>query len=159
MLFRPPPKRFGKHSTVTSTTDSIISFPDLMASSIASLPVVARSMSLSCRSALRQKSPIAPFLYPLQQQQVRGAKNNPQARNKKDKPKKKDKGAREFKQKDLKDITQFSLCDAMRLAIFTFMVMSSRGGHGANTRTQSGTSGRSKLVATVKLRNMKFTSD
>ncbi|KAL1970823.1 hypothetical protein VTN77DRAFT_2657 [Rasamsonia byssochlamydoides] len=85
-----------------------------MASSTASLPAVARSILLSGRSILRQKSPIAPFLYPLQQQQVRGAKNNPQAKNKKDKAKKKDTRAREYKQIDLKDVMQFSLCDAMR---------------------------------------------
>jgi large subunit ribosomal protein L1 len=71
-------------------------------------------MILSCRSSLRQRAPIAPFLYPLQQQQVRGAKNNPQARGKKDTPKKKDKGLRDYRQKSLKDIEQFALCDAMR---------------------------------------------
>jgi large subunit ribosomal protein L1 len=73
-------------------------------------------MILSCRSGLRQKSPIVPFLYPLQQQQVRGAKNNPQAKNKKDKPKKKDSRIRDYKLRDLKDLEQFSLCDAMRFA-------------------------------------------
>jgi large subunit ribosomal protein L1 len=49
-------------------------------------------------------------------QQVRGAKSNPQAKNKKAnaKSKKEKKGPREFKQKDLKDIEQFALCDAIR---------------------------------------------
>lgn len=121
MLFRPSPKRSEKtFETVSescpSTTDSVITSPVLMASSTASLPAVARSMILSCRSPLRQKSPIAPFLYPLQQQQVRGAKNNAQTK-KKDKPKKKER-ARQYHYKDLKNVTQFSLCDAMRLANF-----------------------------------------
>jgi large subunit ribosomal protein L1 len=49
-------------------------------------------------------------------QQVRGAKSNPQAKYKKAnaKSKKEKKGPREFKQKDLKDIEQFALCDAIR---------------------------------------------
>lgn len=49
-------------------------------------------------------------------QQVRGAKNNPQAQGKKNKEKSKKtkKGPREFKQRDLKDMDQFALCDAMR---------------------------------------------
>ncbi|EAW14749.1 mitochondrial 54S ribosomal protein uL1m [Aspergillus clavatus NRRL 1] len=49
-------------------------------------------------------------------QQVRGAKSNPQAQGKKAKGKaKKDKkGPRDFKQKDLKDMEQFALCDAIR---------------------------------------------
>jgi large subunit ribosomal protein L1 len=51
-------------------------------------------------------------------QQVRGAKNNPQAKGKKkEKPKKGRKGPREFRQKDLKDMEQFSLCDAMRYCL------------------------------------------
>jgi large subunit ribosomal protein L1 len=49
-------------------------------------------------------------------QQVRGAKSNPQAQGKKAKAKskKEKKGPREFKQKDLKDVEQFALCDAVR---------------------------------------------
>ncbi|RHZ48933.1 mitochondrial 54S ribosomal protein uL1m [Aspergillus thermomutatus] len=49
-------------------------------------------------------------------QQVRGAKSNPQAQGKKAKvkSKKEKKGPREFKQKDLKDVEQFALCDAIR---------------------------------------------
>jgi large subunit ribosomal protein L1 len=50
-------------------------------------------------------------------QQVRGAKSNPQAKGKKDKgktTKKEKKGPRDFKQKDLKDVEQFALCDAVR---------------------------------------------
>lgn len=67
---------------------------------------------------------MAPFLLPFQQQ-VRGAKSNPQA-NKKSKTKKKEKGAREFKQRDLKDMEQYSLCDAMRCAV---------GGHCPSSRS------------------------
>ncbi|KAL2010591.1 hypothetical protein VTN00DRAFT_6398 [Thermoascus crustaceus] len=85
-----------------------------MASSSSFLPAGARGIIAACRSPLRQNVPIAPFIYPLQQQQVRGAKSNPQAQGKKGKSKKKEKGAREFKQIDLKDMAQFSLCDAMR---------------------------------------------
>ncbi|OXV07491.1 hypothetical protein Egran_04746 [Elaphomyces granulatus] len=81
-----------------------------MAFSSASLPIVARG---SLRPSLGLKVPIAPFLYPLQQQQVRGAKNKFQNKIKGD-TKKKAKGPREYKRVDLKNITQFSLCDAMR---------------------------------------------
>lgn len=58
---------------------------------------------------------MAPFLSSFHQQ-VRGAKSNPQAQNKKAKAKskKEKKGPREFKQKDLKDVEQFALCDAIR---------------------------------------------
>ncbi|KAL5355371.1 ribosomal protein L1-like protein [Aspergillus floccosus] len=75
------------------------------------LPSAARSLLSSCRSPLRP-STMAPMLSGFQQ--VRGAKNNPQAKGKKEKPKKGRKGPREFRQKDLKDMEQFSLCDAMR---------------------------------------------
>jgi large subunit ribosomal protein L1 len=50
-------------------------------------------------------------------QQVRGAKNNPQAQGKKNKEKttkKGKKGPKEFRQRDLKDVEQFALCDAVR---------------------------------------------
>lgn len=49
-------------------------------------------------------------------QQVRGVKNNPQAKGKgKKKEAKTDrKGPREFQQKNLKDMEQYALCDAMR---------------------------------------------
>lgn len=59
---------------------------------------------------------MAPFLSTFYQQQLRGAKsNNPQAQGKGKKAKAKPKkGAREFTQRDLKDMQQFSLCDAMR---------------------------------------------
>ncbi|KAJ9196547.1 hypothetical protein DTO164E3_3392 [Paecilomyces variotii] len=83
-----------------------------MASTATYLPAVARSLTASCRSSIRQAAPMAPFLLPFQQQ-VRGVKSNPQAKNKKT-TKKKEKGAREFKQRDLKDMEQYSLCDAMR---------------------------------------------
>ncbi|OJJ80634.1 mitochondrial 54S ribosomal protein uL1m [Aspergillus glaucus CBS 516.65] len=87
-----------------------------MSSYGSALPSAARSILSSCRPAVRQ-SPMAPFLSTFYQQQLRGAKsNNPQAQGKgkkaaKAKPKK---GAREFMQRDLKDMQQFSLCDAMR---------------------------------------------
>lgn len=90
-----------------------------MSSYGSALPSAARSILSSCRPAVRQ-SPMAPFLSTFYQQQLRGAKsNNPQAQGKgkkaaKAKPKK---GAREFTQRDLKDMQQFSLCDAMRYGI------------------------------------------
>lgn len=74
------------------------------------LPSAARTALSSCRSPLRGK-PIAPFL---SLQQVRGAKSNPQAKKKGKAAKKDKKGAREYAQKDLKDMEQFTLCDAMR---------------------------------------------
>ncbi|PYH69322.1 mitochondrial 54S ribosomal protein uL1m [Aspergillus vadensis CBS 113365] len=82
-----------------------------MASSYSSLmPSAARGILSSCRPVLRP-SPIAPILPSLQQ--VRTAA---QARKVKggDKTSKRKKGPREFKQKDLKDMQQFALCDAMR---------------------------------------------
>lgn len=62
---------------------------------------------------------MAPVLSGFYQQQLRGAKsNNPQAQNKGKKTSKaKTKGAREFQQKNLKDIQQFALCDAMRYGL------------------------------------------
>ncbi|GKZ80663.1 mitochondrial 54S ribosomal protein mrpl1 [Aspergillus niger] len=81
-----------------------------MASSYSSLmPSAARGILSSCRPALRPSS-IVPILPSLQQ--VRTAA---QARKMKgDKTAKRKKGPREFKQKDLKDMQQFALCDAMR---------------------------------------------
>jgi large subunit ribosomal protein L1 len=79
------------------------------------LPTVARGILSSCRPALREKS-IAPAFSTFQQ--VRGAKSNPQARGKGKKDSKSDrKGPREFRQKNLKDMEQHALCDAMRYAI------------------------------------------
>lgn len=61
---------------------------------------------------------MAPVLSGFYQQQLRGAKsNNPQAQSKGKKSKAKTKGAREFQQKNLKDIQQFALCDAMRYGL------------------------------------------
>ncbi|EED17972.1 mitochondrial large ribosomal subunit protein L1, putative [Talaromyces stipitatus ATCC 10500] len=88
-----------------------------MAYAFRALPVTAGHISASCRSTLRQNSAIAPFLYPLGQQQVRTATSNPQAKGKKNKQKeskKKVKGARDYQQKDLSLIDQYALCDAMR---------------------------------------------
>jgi large subunit ribosomal protein L1 len=78
------------------------------------LPTAARGILSSCRPSLREKS-IAPAFSVFQQ--VRGAKSNPQARGKGKKETKTDKkGPREFRQKSLKDMEQFALCDAMRYA-------------------------------------------
>ncbi|KAF9883949.1 mitochondrial 54S ribosomal protein mrpl1 [Aspergillus nanangensis] len=77
------------------------------------LPTAARSLLSSCRSPIRT-APMAPVFLGFHQQ-VRGAKNNPQAKGKKDLPVKKGrKGPKEFRQKNLKDVEQFALCDAMR---------------------------------------------
>ena len=73
------------------------------------LPSAARNVLSSCRSPLRPGA-IAPLI---SLQQVRGAKSKPQAK-KKGKGKKAKKGPQEFAQKDLKDIEQFTLCDAIR---------------------------------------------
>ncbi|KAE8150122.1 ribosomal protein L1 [Aspergillus avenaceus] len=81
------------------------------------LPSVARSLLSSCRSPLRQGSmaPLVPGF-----QQVRGAKSNPQAIIRKNREKEKAsvrkgrRGPRDFKQRDLKDMEQFTLCDAVR---------------------------------------------
>jgi large subunit ribosomal protein L1 len=78
------------------------------------LPTAARGILSLCRPSIREKS-IAPALSVFQQ--VRGAKSNPQARGKGKKESKTDKkGPREFRQKNLKDMEQFALCDAMRYA-------------------------------------------
>ena len=63
---------------------------------------------------MREKS-VAPLLSAFREQ-VRGIKsNNPQAKGKgKGKTKKDKKGRKEYQQKDLKDVTQYALCDAMR---------------------------------------------
>lgn len=85
-----------------------------MSSYGAVFPAAARGILSSCRLPLRGK-PIAPVLAGFQQ--VRGLKkNNPQAKGK---GKKKDtktdrRGPREFRQKNLKDMEQYALCDAMR---------------------------------------------
>ena len=81
-----------------------------MASYSSLLPTAARGILSSCRPALRP-APMATFLPGLQQ--VRAAS---QARKKDQKASKKKKGPREFKQKDLKDMQQYALCDAMRYA-------------------------------------------
>ncbi|OQD72815.1 hypothetical protein PENDEC_c019G04362 [Penicillium decumbens] len=85
-----------------------------MSSYGAALPSVARGILLSCRSPLREKS-MTPFFSGFQQ--VRGVKTNMQAKAKakaKKQTKPERKGPREFQQKNLKDMEQFALCDAMR---------------------------------------------
>jgi large subunit ribosomal protein L1 len=84
-----------------------------MSSYGAALPSAARSILSSCRLPLREKS-VAPAFSVFQQ--VRGVKSNPQAKGKgKKKEAKSDrKGPREFQQKNLKDMEQYALCDAMR---------------------------------------------
>jgi large subunit ribosomal protein L1 len=86
-----------------------------MASAFRALPVTAGPISASCRLTLRQNSAIAPFLYPVSQQQVRTAMSNSKGKkNKKETTKKKAKGTRDYQQKDLSLIDQYALCDAMR---------------------------------------------
>jgi large subunit ribosomal protein L1 len=89
--------------------------PIAMATPTSALPAAARNMLMSSRLYLRKDVRLAPFLYPLQRQQVRCATNNPQAKGKKDKgkTKKKDK-PRDFYQHDLSLIDRYALCDAMR---------------------------------------------
>lgn len=76
------------------------------------LPSAARGILSSCRSSLRETSvnPSFPVL-----QQIRGLKSNPQAKGKGKKAAKPSRrGPQEFRQKNLKDMDQFALCDAMR---------------------------------------------
>lgn len=85
-----------------------------MSSYGAVLPAAARGILSSCRLPPREKS-IAPLFAGFQQ--VRGvkSKNNPQAKGKGKKETKTDRrGPREFRQKNLKDMEQYALCDAMR---------------------------------------------
>lgn len=84
-----------------------------MASYGSALPSAARSFLSSCRPTLRQGS-MTPTLLNFYQQQFRGAKSgNAQGKGKKTKTKGR-KGRREFVQRNLKDMQQYSLCDAMR---------------------------------------------
>lgn len=72
------------------------------------LPTAARGLLSPCRaSSIREKS-IAPFLV-TSRQQIRGAKSKSSKGGKKGR-----KGPTSFKQKDLKDVEQYSLCDAIR---------------------------------------------
>ncbi|OQE19486.1 hypothetical protein PENSTE_c015G07865 [Penicillium steckii] len=76
------------------------------------LPSAARGILSSCRSSLRETS-VNPSFSVLQQ--VRGLKSNPQAKGKGKKAAKPSRrGPLEFRQKSLKDMDQFALCDAMR---------------------------------------------
>lgn len=74
------------------------------------MPTAARGILSSCRPSLRGQS-ITPVLSSFQQ--VRGAKDNAKGKGK-SQPKSDRKGAREFQQKNLKDMEQYALCDAMR---------------------------------------------
>lgn len=74
------------------------------------LPAAARGILSSCRTPLRETS-IAPVLSSYQQ--VRGLKNKPKGKGK-EQPTKSRRGPQEFRQKNLKDMPQYALCDAMR---------------------------------------------
>ncbi|KAJ5573803.1 uncharacterized protein N7459_008230 [Penicillium hispanicum] len=80
-----------------------------MSSYGAVMPTAARGILSSCRLPLRVKS-IGPIFATYQQ--VRGAKN--MKGKGKSQPKQDRRGAREFRQKSLKDMEQYALCDAMR---------------------------------------------
>ncbi|KAJ5104681.1 hypothetical protein NUU61_002028 [Penicillium alfredii] len=77
------------------------------------LPAAARGILSPCRIPIRESS-IAPLVSTFQQ--VRGLKTNSRAKGKgKDKPVKQDRrGQKDFIQRNLKDMQQFALCDAMR---------------------------------------------
>jgi large subunit ribosomal protein L1 len=79
------------------------------------LPSAARGILSSCRAPLRETS-IAPVLSTFQQ--VRGLKSKPKSKGK-EQPVKKGKGPQEFTQKNLKDMPQWALCDAMRYVLNT----------------------------------------
>ncbi|KAJ5775134.1 uncharacterized protein N7511_000145 [Penicillium nucicola] len=74
------------------------------------MPLTARGILSSCRVPLREPS-IAPVLSNFQQ--VRGLKSKVKSKGK-EQPSKSRKGPQTFRQKDLKDMPQFTLCDAMR---------------------------------------------
>lgn len=83
-----------------------------MSSYGAGLPSVARSFLSSCRPALREQ-PIAASFAAFQQ--VRGFKQAKGKGKGKKETKSDRKGlSRDFRQKNLKDMEQFALCDAMR---------------------------------------------
>lgn len=91
----------------------------VMSSFSALMPSGARTMLSICRPSVSQGPMAAPAL-PVYQQ-VRGIARNKQAmeKRKRDKAarsvaKGKNKGPREFRQKNLKDVEQFALCDAIR---------------------------------------------
>lgn len=76
------------------------------------MPTLARSILSASRLPLREKS-FAPTLIALQQ--VRGLKNQKKDKGKgKTQSKAKSRGPQEFRQGDLKQLTQYTLCDAMR---------------------------------------------
>ncbi|KAJ6022132.1 hypothetical protein N7540_007636 [Penicillium herquei] len=84
-----------------------------MSSFGAGMPTVARGILSSARLPLREKS-IVPTLAGLQQ--VRGLKNQKKDKGKKGKSEAKPsrRAPLEFRQGNLKDLTQYTLCDAMR---------------------------------------------
>ncbi|KAJ5108674.1 hypothetical protein N7456_005349 [Penicillium angulare] len=82
-----------------------------MSSFGAVLPTGARGILSSCRLQLREKS-IAPAFQSLQQ--VRGLKNQKNKSKGKAETKSSRRGPLEFTQRNLKDMEQFALCDAMR---------------------------------------------
>ncbi|KAJ5099616.1 hypothetical protein N7532_006617 [Penicillium argentinense] len=77
------------------------------------LPAAARSILSSCRSSIREATIVPAFPA---FRQVRGMGSNPQAKGKGKKAAAKTsrRGPQEFRQKSLKDMEQFALCDAMR---------------------------------------------
>lgn len=82
-----------------------------MASHQSGLSLLARGMAQTLRSPVRPAPSIPSFLCPFQQQS-RGARNSSKSKSKGKVKKQKNKA---FKQYDMKDAVQFSLCDAMRL--------------------------------------------
>ncbi|CAG8887630.1 unnamed protein product [Penicillium salamii] len=75
------------------------------------LPTAARGILSSCRAPLRETS-MAPTFSTFQQ--VRGLKVKTKGKGKSSQPVKKSRGPAEFVQKNLKDMPQWALCDAMR---------------------------------------------
>lgn len=104
----PPPTAFRRKQLQAAGTQHVT---PAMASYSAALPSVARSLFAPCRLPLRQVPAMPAFTG---FQQTRGMKNKSKDKGKKTKSKADRRGAKEFQQKDLKDMEQFALCDAMR---------------------------------------------
>lgn len=109
----PGPTAF-RQKTIAALNCLLPQLPSVMSSYGAVMPAAARSILSSCRPSFRGKSisPIAPIF-----QQVRGAKN--MKGKGKSQPKQDRRGPREFRQKNLKDMEQYALCDAMRYVCFS----------------------------------------
>lgn len=108
------PRLLSGRKQLLHPADQLTSTLANMSSSGSVLPSAARGILSSCRNPLRNSS-IAPVLSTFQQ--VRGLKHKP--KKGKEQPTKSRKAPQEFRQANLKDMPQYSLCDAMRYVLDT----------------------------------------